>query len=55
MDSIALKGKFICLFKESVSDYYDTFYSRKAAPPICIFLCLIVIISYALSGKGTLF
>lgn len=36
-------------FKKEISDYYTTIFSRKAGPPICIALCILTIISFALT------
>ena len=35
--------------KKEISDYYVTIFSRKAGAPICITLCILTIVSYAVS------
>ena len=35
--------------KREISDYYVTIFSRKAGPPICITLCILMIISFIVS------
>ena len=41
----ALKGDL----KEEISEYYVTIFSRKAGPPICITLCILTIVPFAMS------
>ena len=41
----ALKGEL----KKEISDYYAAIFSRKAGAPICITLCILTIVSYAVS------
>jgi len=36
-------------FKEEISDYYVTIFSRKAGAPICITICIFTIASFAVS------
>jgi len=33
--------------KKEISGYYATIFSRKAGPPICITLCVVLIASFA--------
>ena len=36
------------VLQEEVSDYYVAIFSRKAGVPICLVLCVLTIVSYAL-------
>jgi hypothetical protein len=42
------------VFKNDVTSYYDTFFSRKGAAPICIALCLVIVLVYITSNAGSL-
>ena len=35
--------------KTEISEYYATIFSRKAGAPICIALCVLTIVSYAIA------
>ncbi len=52
--TIAAKG-YLRSVKSDFKVYYDIFYSRKAAPPICLALCSIIIIAYFFGNTGNLF
>jgi hypothetical protein len=39
---------YIGSVKTDFTNYYEVFYSRKAAPPICVALCCSIIIIYVL-------
>ena len=47
-------AKCLRVFKNEVSSYYDTFFSRKGAAPIFIALCLVIILSHVMSNAGSL-
>ena len=53
METIAVK-RYLRLVKSDVASYYEMFYSRKAAPPICLSLCSIILIAYAFGNTGKL-
>ncbi len=52
--SAAAKG-YLHSVKSDFTIYYDVFYSRKAAPPICLVLCSIIIIAYVFGNAGSIF
>jgi hypothetical protein len=45
---------WLYVFKNEVSSYYDTFFSRKGAAPICLALCSVVVLVYITSNAGSL-
>jgi hypothetical protein len=47
-------GTFLGVFKNEVISYYDTFFSRKGAAPICLALCSVIILAYITSNAGSL-
>jgi len=49
MNTSAVK-RYIGAVRADFASYYEVFYSRKAAPPICVALCCSIIIVYVL-GK----
>jgi hypothetical protein len=53
METLAVK-RYIGLIKSDFTSYYEMFYSRKAAPPICLALCSIIIIAYVFGNAGKL-
>jgi hypothetical protein len=50
----AVANKLYSALKSEFSCYYSAFFSRKAAPPICIALCSIIIIGYVIGNVGRL-
>jgi hypothetical protein len=40
--------------KTELAAYFDAFYDKKAAPPLCIALCTAVIIGYFISNTRSL-
>ena len=45
------KSQFFSM-KTEIVDYYNTFYEHKAAAPICIALCIVIIAAYVGSHAG---
>jgi hypothetical protein len=42
----AIATNLLGAFKNEFGCYYSAFFSRKAAPPICIALCSIIVVGY---------
>jgi len=42
------------VFKNEAVSYFDTFFSRKGAAPICLVLCLVIVLVYITSKTGSL-
>ncbi len=39
-------NRYLRSTKQELTSYYDAFFSRKAAPPICLSLCGMIIVAY---------